>query len=99
MLYAIISQDVENSLALRKQTRPAHLDRLQTLNEQGRLILAGPHPAVDNDDPGEAGFTGSLVVAEFDDLAAARQWANEDPYLAAGVYAHVTVKPFLKALP
>ncbi len=99
MLYAIISQDVEDSLAMRKQTRPAHLARLQSLKEEGRLILAGPHPAVDSGDPGEAGFTGSLVVAEFDDLQAANRWASDDPYLAAGVYAEVTVKPFNKVLP
>jgi hypothetical protein len=99
MLYAIISEDVENSLELRMQTRPAHLERLQTLQQQGRLVLAGPHPAIDSDNPGEDGFTGSLVVAEFDDLTAAQAWANADPYLEAGVYAKVTVKPFKKVLP
>ncbi len=99
MLYAIISQDIERSLALRKEARPAHLDRLHSLAREGRLVLAGPHPAIDNDDPGDAGFTGSLVVAEFDDLAAAQAWADADPYVAAGVYAQVTVKPFKKVLP
>ncbi|MFT6339399.1 MAG: hypothetical protein ACJAUN_000896 [Alcanivorax sp.] len=99
MLYAIISEDVANSLPLRKQARADHLARLETLKEQGRLILAGPHPAIDSNDPGEAGFTGSLVVAEFASLEAAQQWADADPYIAAGVYAGVTVKPFKKVLP
>ena len=99
MLYAIISEDVANSLPLRKQARADHLARLETLKEQGRLILAGPHPAVDSNDPVEAGFTGSLVVAEFPSLEAAQQWADADPYIAAGVYAGVTVKPFKKVLP
>jgi uncharacterized protein len=99
MLYAIISEDKEGSLASRLKARPAHLDRLETLKQQGRLILAGPHPAIDNPDPGEAGFTGSLVVAEFDAIADARSWADADPYVAAGVYARVTVKPFKKVLP
>ena len=99
MLYAIISQDVENSLEKRQGARPAHLDRLQILKNEGRLILAGPHPAIDNDDPGAAGFTGSLVVAAFDSLAEAQSWADADPYVAAGVYAQVTVKPFKKVLP
>ena len=99
MLYAIISEDVEDSLPGRKQARPAHLARLEQLQEQGRLILAGPHPAVDNDDPGEAGFTGSLVVAEFPSLAEAKAWADADPYVDAGVYANVVVKPFRKVLP
>ncbi len=99
MLYAIISEDVENSLDKRKGARPAHLDRIQALVDQGRIIVAGPHPAVDNDDPGDAGFTGSLVVAEFDDLEAARTWADADPYVSAGVYKHVIVKPFKKVLP
>lgn len=99
MLYAIISEDVANSLPLRKQARADHLARLETLKDQGRLILAGPHPAVDSNDPGEAGFTGSLVVAEFPSLEAAQQWADADPYIAAGVYAGVTVKPFKKVLP
>ncbi|MDF1638133.1 MAG: YciI family protein [Alcanivorax jadensis] len=99
MLYAIISEDVANSLPLRKEARADHLARLETLKEQGRLILAGPHPAIDSNDPGEAGFTGSLVVAEFPSLEAAQQWADADPYIAAGVYAGVTVKPFKKVLP
>ena len=99
MLYAIISQDTPNTLALRLETRPAHVERLNVLLEEGRLILAGPHPAVDSDDPGDAGFTGSLVVAEFESLEAAQSWADADPYMAAGVYAMVTVKPFKKVLP
>lgn len=99
MLYAIISTDVENSLSLRLQARPAHLDRLEILKNEGRLILAGPHPSVDNDDPGEAGFTGSLVVAEFESREAAQSWADQDPYVAANVYDKVIVKPFKKALP
>ncbi len=99
MLYAIISEDVANSLPLRKQARADHLARLESLKEQGRLILAGPPPAIDSNDPGDAGFTGSLVVAEFPSLEAAQQWADADPYIAAGVYAGVTVKPFKKVLP
>lgn len=99
MLYAIISQDVENSLEKRLSVRPAHIERLNVLKNQGRLILAGPHPAIDNIDPGEAGFTGSLVVAEFDSLADAQIWADADPYMASGAYAGVVVKPFKKVLP
>lgn len=99
MLYAIISEDVSNSLETRKQTRQAHLARLQSLTDAGRLVLAGPHPAIDNDNPGNAGFSGSLVVAEFESLEVAQQWASEDPYVAAGVYANVVVKPFKKVLP
>ena len=99
MLYAIISQDVENSLPLRQSARPAHIERLNTLKEEGRLILAGPHPAIDSNDPGEAGFTGSLVVAEFVSLTEAQAWADADPYIAAGVYDNVIVKPFKKVLP
>ena len=99
MLYAIIREDVANSLPLRKQARADHLARLESLKEQGRLILAGPHPTIDSNDPGDAGFTGSLVVAEFPSLEAAQQWADADPYIAAGVYAGVTVKPFKKVLP
>lgn len=99
MFYAIISEDVSNSLEKRKAARPDHLARLQLLKERGRLLLAGPHPAVDNEDPGEAGFTGSLVVAEFNSLQEAQEWAAADPYIAAGVYAKVTVKPFKKVLP
>ena len=99
MLYVIFSQDIADSLALRKQVRPAHLARLQELNEQGRLFVAGPMPAIDSNNPGEAGFTGSTVIAEFDSLEAAQSWADADPYIAAGVYSNVIVKPFLKALP
>lgn len=99
MLYAIISEDVENSLEKRKLARPDHLARLQLLKDEGRLILAGPHPKIDNDNPGDAGFSGSLVVAEFNSLADAEAWAANDPYIAAGVYANVTVKPFKKVLP
>jgi uncharacterized protein YciI len=99
MWYAIISQDVENSLEKRLSVRPAHLDRLQALKAEGRLLIAGPHPAIDSEDPGTEGFTGSLVVAEFDSLTAAQAWADEDPYIAAGVYQQVVVKPFKKVLP
>lgn len=99
MWYAIISQDIENSLPLRKEARPAHLERLDALKNEGRLLIAGPHPAIDSEDPGEAGFTGSLVVAEFESLDAAQAWADADPYVAAGVYANVVVKPFKKVLP
>lgn len=99
MLYAIIAQDNPNTLQARLDTRPAHVERLKLLNQQGRLILAGPHPAIDNSDPGDAGFTGSLIVAEFDSLADAQAWADIDPYIEAGVYQSVTIKPFNKALP
>jgi len=99
MLYAIISQDVDNSLEKRLAARPAHLERLNQLKDEGRLVLAGPHPAIDSEDPGPAGFSGSLVVAEFESLEAAQTWADQDPYLEAGVYAQVTVKPFKKVLP
>jgi len=99
MLYAIIATDVENSLDKRLAARPAHLARLQQLKEEGRLVLAGPHPAMDSPNPGPAGFSGSLVVAEFESLSAARSWAEADPYCAAGVYADVKVKPFNKVLP
>jgi len=99
MLYAIISQDVENSLEKRLSVRPAHIGRLQELKEQGRLILAGPHPAIDNNEPGPAGFTGSLIVAEFESLEMAQAWADDDPYITAGVYDSVIVKPFKKVLP
>lgn len=99
MLYAIISEDVPNSLEKRKLARPAHIARLQLLKDAGRLFVAGPHPAIDNDDPAEAGFTGSLVIAEFNSLADAQAWATVDPYVAAGIYAKVSVKPFKKALP
>ena len=99
MLYAIISEDVPHTLEKRISARPAHLARLQQLQDAGSLLLAGPHPAIDSDSPGEAGFTGSLVVAEFDSLETAQQWADADPYIAAGVYANVTVKPFKKVFP
>ena len=99
MLYAVISQDVENSLEKRMAVRPAHIERLNILKDEGRLILAGPHPAIDSNEPGEAGFTGSLVVAEFDSLEDAQVWADVDPYMASGAYASVVVKPFKKVLP
>jgi uncharacterized protein YciI len=99
MLYAIISQDKPGSLERRLQARPAHLARLEVLKNDARLILAGPYPAVDSPDPGAAGFTGSLVVAEFDSLEAARIWADADPYVAADVYESIIVKPFKKVLP
>ncbi|MGI2259987.1 YciI family protein [Shewanella sp. GXUN23E] len=99
MWYMISSQDVENSLEKRLAARPAHLARLQQLADEGRLMLAGPHPAIDTDNPGEAGFTGSLVVAEFDSLEAAQSWADADPYITAGVYLSVIVKPFKPVLP
>lgn len=99
MYYIIISEDIENSLPLRKTSRPAHLARLEVLRDAGRLLMAGPCPAIDAEDPGAAGFSGSIIVAEFSDLAQAQQWADEDPYVAAGVYASVKVKPFKKVLP
>lgn len=94
MYYAIMATDAENSLAARTQARPAHLQRLETLREAGRLLIAGPHPAIDSEDPGPAGFTGSLIVADFPSLEDAKDWADTDPYKAAGVYASVTIKPF-----
>ena len=99
MLYAIIAQDIENSLSKRMQARPDHVARLNELKDEGRLILAGPHPSIDVSEPGEAGFSGSLIVAEFDDLQQGRQWADADPYVTAGVYSSVVVKPFNKDLP
>ncbi len=99
MLYAIFGNDVLDSLEKRKAARPAHLARLQTLQDEGRLILAGPFPAVDAVDPGLAGFTGSLIVAEFASLEAAEAWAAADPYVAAGVYAQVAVRPFRRVFP
>ncbi len=99
MLYAIISEDTKDSLEKRVTARPSHISRLQNLQDEGRLILAGPHPAIDTDNPGIEGFTGSLVVAEFDNLQAAQLWANSDPYNDAGVYAKVIVKPFKKVFP
>ncbi|MFI2810531.1 MULTISPECIES: YciI family protein [Microbulbifer] len=99
MWYAIISEDVENSLEKRKSARPEHLARLNRLKDEGRLLIAGPCPAVDSEDPGEAGFTGSLVVAEFPSLEDARAWAEADPFVTAGVYASVAVKPYKLVLP
>ncbi|MBI6897981.1 YciI family protein [Pseudomonas putida] len=99
MLYAIIANDVENSLEKRLAARPAHIERLQQLKAEGRVVLAGPHPAIDSNDPGAAGFSGSLIVAEFDSLAAAPAGADADPYIAAGVYDKVVVKPFKQVLP
>ncbi|MDN6318315.1 MAG: YciI family protein [Marinobacter sp.] len=99
MYYSISSEDVENSLPLRQTARPAHIERLQKLKAEGRLLLAGPHPAIDTPEPGDAGFSGSLVVAEFDSLDAAQTWADSDPYMDAGVYRKVTVKPFKVVLP
>lgn len=99
MFYAIVGQDVPDSLDQRLSARPAHLDRLHALQQAGRLLLAGPFPAIDSNDPGPAGFSGSLIVAEFDTLADAQSWADADPYVAAGVYATVSVKPFKKVFP
>jgi uncharacterized protein YciI len=99
MLYAIIATDVANSLEKRLAARPAHLERLVVLKDQGRIVLAGPNPAIDSNDPGAAGFTGSLIVAEFESLGAAQAWADADPYIEAGVYANVLVKPFKQVLP
>ncbi|WP_313058663.1 YciI family protein [Pseudomonas rhodesiae] len=99
MLYAIIATDVAHSLDKRMSVRPAHVQRLKQLQAEGRIVLAGPHPAVESDDPGEAGFTGSLIVAEFPSLADAKAWADADPYVAAGVYANVVIKPFKQVLP
>lgn len=99
MLYAIIAEDSPNSLAARLAARPAHVERLNVLQQQARLILAGPFPAIDAADPGAAGFTGSLIIAEFASLEEARTWADADPFVAAGVYAKVSVKPFRKTLP
>lgn len=99
MYYAIFGSDHPDSLSQRKAARAAHLERIRALVDAGRLLLAGPHPAIDSEDPGEAGFTGSLIVAEFDDLTAAQRWADEDPYSTTGVFASVTVKPFNRVLP
>lgn len=99
MWYAIISEDVENSLPLRVQNREAHLARLKSLAEQGRVLIAGPNPAIDSEEPGEAGYSGSLVVLDFPSESDARKWADDDPYVAAGVYRKVTVKPFKRVLP
>ena len=99
MLYAIIATDVADSLSARMAARPAHLERLQALQDAGRLVLAGPNPAIDSNDPGEAGFTDSLIVGEFESLEAAVAWADADPYRAAGVYDNVQVKPFRQVFP
>ncbi len=99
MLYAIVGDDIANSLERRLAARPAHLARLNELDATGRLVLAGPCPAIDSPDPGPAGFSGSLIVAEFESLADAQGWADADPYVAAGVYARVTVRPFRQVLP
>jgi len=99
MWYAIISEDVDNSLEKRMSARSRHIQRLNDLADSGRLLTAGPHPAIDNENPGDAGFTGSLIIAEFDTLEDARAWADADPYIDAGVYNNVTVKPFKKVLP
>jgi len=99
MLYSIVGQDVENSLKARLAARPDHVERLKQLVSQGKLILAGPNPAIDSSDPGDAGFTGSIIIAEFDSLQAAQEWADQDPYILSGVYASVEVKPFNQALP
>jgi uncharacterized protein len=99
MLYAIVAEDLPGTLGRRMEARAAHLERLKALHAQGRLVLAGPNPAIDAADPGPAGFTGSIIVAEFATREAAIAWTSEDPYAAAGVYARVTVKPFRKVLP
>ena len=99
MFYAIISQDVENSLEKRMSVRTDHIARLKTLQDEGRMLIAGPHPKIDSEDPGPAGFTGSLIVAEFESLEDAQSWADADPYIAAGVYEKVIVKPFKKVFP
>ncbi|MGH8397777.1 MAG: YciI family protein [Gammaproteobacteria bacterium] len=99
MWYAILSEDVSDTLTKRVTARPAHLKRLEELQNQGRLLVAGPHPAIDAESPGPAGFSGSLVIAEFDSLTTAKNWADADPYVAAKVYAKVSVKPFMKVLP
>ncbi|RCX08797.1 YciI family protein [Marinomonas rhizomae] len=99
MLYSIIGEDVANSLSARMQARPAHLARLEALQNEGRLVLAGPNPAIDSENPGDAGFSGSVVIAEFASLEEAKSWADADPYVAAGVYENVTVKPFKQVFP
>ncbi len=99
MLYAIVGEDVPNSLQQRLASRPAHLARLTDLEAAGRMVLGGPFPAIDSADPGPAGFSGSLIVAEFESLAAAQVWADADPYVAAGVYGRVTVRPFKQEFP
>jgi hypothetical protein len=99
MYYVFICEDIENSLELRTRHRPAHRARLEALVDEGRIMVAGPMPAIDSEDPGPAGFSGSVIIAEFDSLEAARTWADEEPFLKAGVYRSVVVKPFLKTLP
>jgi len=99
MLYSIVGRDVENSLKARLAARPDHVERLKQLVSQGKLILAGPNPAIDSSDPGDAGFTGSIIIAEFESLQAAQEWADQDPYILTGVYDSVEVKPFNQALP
>ena len=99
MFYAIISRDIEDSLEKRLSVRTEHIARLKTLEDQGRLLIAGPHPGIDSDDPGPAGFTGSLIVAEFESLKEAQSWEDADPYIAAGVYKEVAVKPFKRVFP
>ncbi len=99
MWYAIISEDVENSLEKRMSARPKHVERLKDLANAGKLLTAGPHPAIDSEDPGDAGFTGSLIIADFDSLEDAQTWADMDPYIEVGVYKQVTVKPFKRVLP
>lgn len=98
MLYLIYAEDAENTLDKRLAARPAHLARLQQLKDENRLVVAGPHPAIDSDDPGEAGFTGSSIIAEFSNLEEAQEWAQQDPYVDAGVYKNVIVKPFRRTL-
>ena len=99
MYYVIIGNDVENSFSNRMSVRPAHVERLKSLAADNRILVAGPCPSIDNEEPGEAGFSGSIIIADFDSLEEAKEWANADPYVAAGVYASVTVKPFKKVLP
>ncbi|MDT0594601.1 YciI family protein [Glaciecola petra] len=99
MYYVVYAQDIENSLEKRLAARPAHIERLKQLNKEGRLLVAGPTPAIDSEEPGSAGFTGSVVIAEFDNVVAAQDWANDDPYVKAGVYKEVSVKPYKVALP
>ena len=99
MLYSVVGIDNENSLAARLSVRAEHVERLNALRDQGRLIIAGPNPAIDSDDPGDAGFSGSIIIAEFDSLQAAQSWADQDPYIKSGAYASVSVKPFKKVLP
>lgn len=99
MWYVIYAEDVENSLSKRMQARPAHLDRIKSLVDQGRILVAGPTPAIDSEDPAQAGFTGSVIIAEFESLEDAKAWADSDPYVTAGVFKSVTVKPFKRVLP